>query len=501
MIRDFCAEGGFAMRRPMSRCSVRTVLLVALLVPAVVGGATDGVAARIDELMTSYHELGMFNGTALVATNGDLTFSKGYGLANMEWEVPNRPDTKFRLGSITKQFTSMIIMQLVEEGRLSLDAKVADLLPYFRSDIGSQISVHHLLTHTSGLPNYTALPGFMAEASRDPYGVEEFVTSFCSGDLEFEPGSAFRYSNSGYFVLGAIIEEVAGEPYERQLTKRILEPLGMHDTGYDHGAEIIERRASGYERAGNGYRNAPYLDMTIPFAAGALYSTVDDLLRWDQALYGDALISEDARTRLFKPFLEDYAYGWGVTTVPIGVDGTERTVVAHGGGINGFNTRISRVIEDRHLVVLLNNTGGTNLRAMQNGIFDVLYGREPARPKPPVAEKLYEALESGDAQAAIALYRDLKENHADEFDFDENQLNNLCYRLMAIDDPEGAVEVCKLNVELFPDSFNPHDSLGEAYMMAGETDLAIQSYARSLELNPDNTNAVRQLMVLTGVGK
>jgi len=483
-----------------TRLCVPLVLLVAMMVPATAADATDGVAARIDELLTSYEELGMFNGTALVATNGDVFFSKGYGMANMEWGLPNRPDTKFRLGSITKQFTSMIIMQLVEEDKLSLDAMVGDLLPYFRSDIGSQVTVHHLLTHTSGLPNYTALPGFMADASRDSYGVEEFVTTYCSGDLEFEPGSTFRYSNSGYFVLGAIIEEVTGESYERELKMRILDPLAMHDTGYDHGDAIIERRAAGYERGGNGYRNAPYLDMTIPYAAGALYSTVEDLQRWDQALYGESLLSNEAKTKMFEPFLEEYAYGWGVATAPVGVDKAERTVIAHGGGINGFNTLISRVIEDRHLVVLLNNTGGANLRAMQNGIFDLLYGREPSPPKPPVAEALDEALETGGAEAAIARYHDLKEHHADEYDFGEDQLNNLCYRLMAMGDPDGAVEVCKLNAELFPESSNPHDSLGEAYMTAGETALAIQSYAKSLELDPENTNAVRQLMQLTGVG-
>jgi CubicO group peptidase (beta-lactamase class C family) len=485
----------------LPRCVFRTVLLITLLLPLAVASAADDTGAAIDELMTSYTDLGMFNGSVLVATDGEVVFSRGYGLANMEWGIPNRPDTKFRLGSITKQFTSMIIMQLVEEGKLSLDATVSELLPYYRSDIGSKITVHHLLTHTSGLPNYTTMPDFFPDASQKPYEVEEFVTSFCSRDLEFKPGSKFRYSNSGYFVLGAIIEQVTGESYEQELESRILEPLGLHDTGYDHGAEIIERRAAGYQRTGNDYRNARYLDMTTPYAAGALYSTAEDLLRWDQALYGDDLLSEEGKAKMFEPFLGDYAYGWTVKEMPIGVDEAGRTVIGHGGGINGFNTLISRVIEDRHLVVLLNNTGGANLRAMQQGIFDLLYGREPSPPKPPVLDALSEALESGGAEAAIARYHELKENHPDEYDFGENQLNGLCYRLMDRGDLEGAIAVCKLNVELFPEASNPYDSLGEAYMKAGETELAIQNYARSLELDPENTNAVRQLMKLAGVGE
>lgn len=479
----------------------RAVLLLAMIAPLSVAGAADDTAAGIDAFMKSYQDLGMFNGAVLVATDGDIVFSNGYGLANMEWDIPNSPDTKFRLGSITKQFTAMIVMQLVEEDKLSLDATVADLLPYFRPDLGERITVHHLLTHTSGLPNYTALPGFMADAARDPYEVEEFVTTYCSGDLEFEPGSEFRYSNSGYFVLGAIIERVAGGPYEQQLNTRILRPTEMRDTGYDHGATVMKRRAAGYERTGNIFQNAPYLDMTIPYAAGSLYSTVEDLLRWDQALYGDTLLSEAGKATMFEPFLDDYAYGWVVTTVPIGADEAERTVIAHGGGINGFNTLIARVIEDRHLVVLLNNTGRANLGAMQNGIFDLLYGREPSQPKPPVAEALTEALATGGAEAAIVRYHELKEHHADDYDFGETQLNTLCYQLMGDGDLEGAIEICRLNVELFPENSNPYDSLGEAYMTAGETELAIQNYAKSLELDPKNNNAVRQLMRLTGVSE
>ncbi len=486
---------------PMSpRSFFWALVFTAMIVPLAVAGAADENQARFDELMTSYQELGLFNGAVLVATNGEVVFSRGYGLANMEWGIPNGTDTKFRLGSITKQFTAMIVMQLVEENKLSLNAMVADVLPYFRSDIGSKITVHHLLTHTSGLPNYTAHPDFFANASRDTFEVEEFITSFCSDDLEFEPGSKFRYSNSGYFVLGAIIEEVSGESYEQELETRILERLEMSDTGYDHAAEVMERRAAGYERAGKSYRNADYLDMSTPYAAGALYSTAEDLLRWDQALYGDTLLSESGKAKMFEPFLDDYAYGWGVTKVPIGIDEMERTVIAHGGGINGFNTLIARVIEDRHLVVLLNNTGSANLRAMQNGIFDLLYGRKPAQPKPPVAEALNEALETGGAEAAIARYHELKEHQADEYDFGQNQLITICYQLMESGELEGAIAVCKLNVELFPEEFNPYDSLGEAYLKAGKTELAIQNYAKSLEFNPENTHAVRQLMLLTGVG-
>jgi CubicO group peptidase (beta-lactamase class C family) len=152
----------------------------------------DDRAEKIGELLSSYHELELFNGAALVASNGEIIFRSGFGLANMEWDIPNETDTKFRLGSLTKQFTSMLVMQLVAEGALSLDSTVADVLPYYREDTGSQITVHHLLSHTSGLPGYTRPPGVESDPTRNPDDTEKYVKTYCSGDLEFEPGSTYR---------------------------------------------------------------------------------------------------------------------------------------------------------------------------------------------------------------------------------------------------------------------------------------------------------------------
>src|ERR1041385_1514912 len=239
-------------------------------------------AAKIDQLISLYQKYGQFNGSALVADNGKVIYRKGVGLANMEWGIPNTPDTKFRLGSITKQFTSMLILQLVEQGKIKLDAKLSDYLPDYRKDTGEKVTIHNLLTHTSGIPSYTGLPNFFQDVSRNPYKVADFVKKYASGDLEFEPGSKFSYSNSGYFILGAIIERVTGKPYEQVLKENIFDPAGMKNTGYDHHDTIIPKRASGYVKTGNGYINAPYLDMSIPYAAGSLYSTVEDLYLWDQ---------------------------------------------------------------------------------------------------------------------------------------------------------------------------------------------------------------------------
>jgi CubicO group peptidase (beta-lactamase class C family) len=338
-------------------------------------------AKKIDELMSLYHANNQFNGAVLVAEGGSVIYKKGFGLANMEWDIPNQPNTKFRLGSITKQFTSMLIIQLVEQGKIKPDGKLSDYLPDYRKDTGERVTIHHLLTHTSGIPSYTGLPRFFQDVSRTTYPVDEFVKKYCSGDLQFEPGSKFAYNNSGYFLLGAIIEKLTGKTYEQVLKERILDPVGMKDTGYDHHDTILKKRASGYEKKGSEIINAPYLDMSLPYAAGSLYSTVEDLYLWDQALYTDKLVSANNKEMMFKPFLNGYAYGWGVTKLPLGDSKETVSTVSHEGGINGFNTDIVRLPDNKGLIVLLNNTGGTRLGQMSRAIAAILYDKPYSLPK------------------------------------------------------------------------------------------------------------------------
>jgi len=453
-------------------------------------------ARKIDELMATYYDYGQFNGSVLVAEKGKVIYKKGFGLAEMEWNIPNQPDTKFRLGSITKQFTSMLIMQLVEQGKISLEGKLSTYLPDYRKDTGEKVTVHNLLTHTSGIPSYTGLPRFFQDVSRNPYSVGEFVKKYCSGDLEFEPGSKFSYDNSGYFLLGAIIEKVTGKPYEQVLKERILDPLNMKDTGYDHHETIMKRRASGYQRSPDGIINAPYLDMSLPYAAGSLYSTVDDLYLWDQALYSDKLLSPKYKELMFKPFLQNYAYGWVSSKLTLGGSTESVPAIAHGGGINGFNTLITRLVDDKHLIVLLNNTGGTKLDEMSRNIAAILYDKPITPPKKSIAETLARTILEKDVATAIKQYRDLKAAQPDAYDFNERELNMLGYRLLGMKKVKEAIEIFKLNVEAYPQSSNVFDSLGEAYMVNGDKELAIKNYSKSVELNPKNTAAVEALKKL-----
>src|SRR5260370_4186571 len=233
----------------------------------------------------------------------------------------------------------MLIMQQVANGSIKLDGHISDYLPYYRHDTGSKVTISQLLSHMSGIPSYTDDPKFFADDSRNYYVVDDFVKTFCSGDLQFEPGAKFHYDNSGYFLLGAILEHVTGKTYEALLKENILTPLRMKDSCDDHHADILAKRASGYHHDLAGAVNAPYLDMALPYSAGSLYSTVEDLYKWDQALYTDKLLPNDLKQKLFTPNLEHYGYGWDIRVIPADEPAVGQTVIAHGGGINGFNTR------------------------------------------------------------------------------------------------------------------------------------------------------------------
>ena len=451
-------------------------------------------AEKIDALLRQYVANRQFNGTILVADKGKVLIKKGYGMANMEWNIANTPTTKFRLGSITKQFTAMLIMQLVEQGKLKLDGKVTEYLPDYPKATGAKVTIHHLLTHTSGIPSYTDFPGFFETMSRDPYTPDAFVKKFSGLPLEFEPGSKFSYDNSGYFLLGAIIEKITGKPYADVLQENIFTPLGMKDTGYDLASPVIAKRASGYEKRSGGYVNAPYLDMTIPYAAGSMYSTVEDLYRWDQALYTDKLLSDSAKETLFTPFRDHYAYGWEVANVTIGQLKDSVQLVEHGGGINGFNTLISRIPADKRLVLLLNNTGNAPLSTLRNNIFRILYNQPVESPKKPIAELLRKSVLTESADVSRQKFTIWKGGKA--YNLDEQEMNMVGYELLRDGKLPEALTVFTLNAESFPNSYNVYDSRGEAHMKLGDKAAAIRDYKKSVELNPRNTNGFGKLKEL-----
>ncbi len=475
----------------MRTISIRTGLLACLLCLFATAAPAQNLSGTLDEVLRQRHEARLFNGSVLVAKGDEVLFEKGYGEANMEWHIPNAPDTRFRIGSVTKQFTAALVLQLVEEGLLDLEGRITDYLPEYPKAQGDRVTIHQLLTHTSGIPSYTGLPNFRTELMRDPYAPDSFLSVFSRLPLEFEPGAEWRYNNSGYFLLGAIVERVAGAPYDRLLRERLLRPLGLSDTGYDHFGEIIERRAAGYARTPRGYENAPYLDTSLPYAAGMMYATVRDLFAWTRALHaGRPFRSAETLQRMTTPVMQNYAYGVIVRDVPAGA----RTVrvVHHGGGINGFAADLYYLPEDEYTIAVLDNTGA-NVGQVTDAILRVLYDLPVAEPKRPVADVVAEVIEAEGVEQAVARYRTLKTEQPDAYEFGEQELNRLGYYYLNKGDTETAIRIFQLNVEVFPEAANPYDSLGEAYLAAGDRAQAAASYRKSLELNPANENA-RQVL-------
>jgi CubicO group peptidase (beta-lactamase class C family) len=479
----------------MKRVRGSLILLLCAL-PLLAADTNSDKAAKIDKFVSVYADYGLFSGTVLVSEHDRVIFKEGYGLANREWNIPNTPDVKFRIGSITKQFTSMLVMQQVAKGTIKLDAHIPDYLPYYRKDTGNKVTIHHLLTHTSGIPSYTDDPKFMDEVARNPYQPDDFVKKYCSGDLQYDPGSKFHYNNSGYFLLGAILEHVTGKKYEQLLKENIFDPLGMKDTGYDHSSEILSKRATGYENGLGEVGNSDYLDMSLPYAAGSLYSTVEDMYKWDQALYSDKLLPAALKEKMWTPGLEKYGYGWFIDKIPAGEPAAGKTMIAHGGGINGFNTTEQRLVDDHDLIVAFNNTPGANLGEMATGIRAILYGAEPKPVKRSLVSTLGSTIVHKGVDAAIAQYRDLKRTDPDGYDFAPPRLNLLGRMLLAKDRAGDAIAIFKLNAEEYPKNPGAYNGLGDAYAKAGKKDLAVESYRKAIELNPQDQAGKDKLKAL-----
>ncbi len=337
-----------------SYCKHLLIFLAVASALTVIALAQD-TNAKFDEYLTTITKQGRFTGSVLVAREGKVLFSKGYGMANLEFDIPNTPQTKFRLGSVTKQFTAASILLLQERGKLSVQDPICKYVENCPKT-WEPITVHHLLTHTSGIHSYTEVGSpeafrLMSLQNVTPVG---FVDSFKSKPLDFAVGEKFKYNNSGYFILGYIIEKLSGQSYETFLQENIFTPLKMVNTGYDTHDRILKLRATGYEQRNNKTVNAEYLDMSVPYAAGSLYSTVEDLFAWNEALFSDKLLSAKSRVAMMTPEKDNYAYGLTVTK------NLNRTLISHGGGINGFNTILARFPDEKITVVVLRNaTFGT----------------------------------------------------------------------------------------------------------------------------------------------
>ena len=359
----------------------KILILVAALCMAHLNFAQE--TDKLDALINAYAKMYKFNGAALVAKNGVILLNKGYGYRNAGDKIANTEQTVFQLGSVTKQFTSAIILKLQQEKKLSVLDKLSKYFPGYPK--GDSITIEHLLTHTSGIFNYTNDGNFMANEVAKSASREKIMALFKDRPLDFPPGTGWNYSNSGYSLLGYIIEDVTKTPYEQVVRKYIFTPLKMTHSGFDFTHLKINEKATGYFKLNDKEMvPSPIVDSTVAYSAGAIYSTTGDLYLWHKALQQNKILSKEQQEKAYTPVKNRYGYGWNIDSV----EGKRR--VSHGGGIHGFVTNISRVPEDDICIVLLSNTSDPAIGAITKSIFAILYGKEYELPKERIAIKLPE---------------------------------------------------------------------------------------------------------------
>lgn len=360
----------------MKHCAIVAVLLLSW-VPAFAGA--DDVDAYIQAQMQQLHIPGV---SLAVVRDGRIARLQSYGLANMELNAPVTNDTVFEIGSITKQFTAVAIMMLAEEGKVRLDDKISQYLPGVPETWGG-VTVRHLLTHSSGIPNYLAVPGLFEATARSGQSHDDIAQLFFTRlrQLEFQPGETWAYSNTGYLLLGNIIENASGKPYWEFLDERIFKPLGMRTSRSSEPAAIVNGRAAGYAWTGQSFNNRPALTENA-YGAGSIVATIGDMAKWDAALYGEKLLKSSSLKQMWTPAKAaggavapfNYGFGWFLDTYH------GRHVVAHTGGTPGFSSAIYRFTDDKLTVILLTNHGD---RVIDHLAIDVagMYVPELARPK------------------------------------------------------------------------------------------------------------------------
>lgn len=334
---------------------------------------------QFDTYMQTCAQLKKISGAVLVARGEEVLFSQAYGMASYELGVPNTPDTIFQLGSLTKPFTATAILQLQDAGSLRVTDPLATSMPDYPH--GSEIRLHHLLSNTSGIADYLLVPEFHQFMGRQTT-VGELIASFRDRPLEFAPGERFSYSNSNWVLLGAIVEQLAGQSYNAFLQKRQFQPLGLAHTGYEEINSLVKGRASGYFLRDNGLVRSEYDDPTALYAAGGLHSTVGDVFRWLRTVYKGQVLSEDSRWQMLTPQAtsgqEDqltYGYGWVIEKE------TKHPSISHSGAMHGYQTVAKHYTEDDLTVVVLNNFENVNVFEVEAALAAIAFGEPYTLPE------------------------------------------------------------------------------------------------------------------------
>lgn len=428
-----------------------------------------------------------FSGTVLVARDGAPVFRRSYGLAHQELAAPNTDETAYDLASITKPFTALLIMMMQEEGRLN----VTDLACTWLTDCPEAwraITIQQLLTHTSGIESYSRLPDWDETLDTRLFWRGGAAMMMRDHPLRFTPGTDWRYSNTGFDLLGLIVERVSGKTLPEMYRDRILSPLGMDRSGFHTSRMVVPGAATGYYSLGSTFINKTPQSSSSAYGASGLFSTVDDLLKWDQALYSNRLVSAASYEQMIADASNEYGFGWEMRTW------LGRRQIGHAGSGGGFSNLIARFIDDRLTVIVLSNSDEASANTVARDLAAIYFGEEYRLPVKGRKARFLDAIQADGPEAAIQLYREMKaaEPEAEAFKTDE-LLVTAGYDLHGVPMMDEARRVFEFALEEFPRSAYSHDGLADIAAAEGDRAAAVRHFETSLAIDPTNEYAVKGL--------
>jgi CubicO group peptidase (beta-lactamase class C family) len=466
------------------------ILLIVVFPVIALPETVPGKSAQIDALINAYHGNGQFDGVVLVSEKGQIIYRKAFGIADREWNVPMTVDTKFKIGSVSKVFTAFLILQLVQDGIISLDGTISDYIPDYQGRQKDRITVHQLLTHTSGIIN-SLPPGEEAVKERLHHDLRQLIRYAEEADPAGEPGKEFHYSNFGYAILACIAEKVTRKPFDVLLNEKIFRPIGMNDTKQHSDTAVEERLARGYEyKLLKGYENTTYFDNSYATGCGGLISTADDLFKWHQALLNGRLLSKGLRDKMIEPVKPfHYGYGWEVRTQAPGRSGDTLKIAEHSGSVNGFGSYMAQIPGDGSLVVVLKNSRAdtyispAHATAIGQEIISILYGGDVPLPKKSIARHIGLVVGRDGPETAEREYDLIKQTGFEGYAHDESELNQLgielTFRFKLLDE---ALKIFEINMIEFPRSYNAYDSYAYVLMQKNDRRNSIKYYKKGLEI-------------------
>lgn len=438
------------------------------------------IEPKIDALVKQYLDLDIFSGVVLLAEKGKPIYHKAFGLANRETKTPNTLNTKFNIGSMNKTFTKLVILQLLEEDKLSLSDKLGKYLPGFPKLAAKNIKIEHLLNHSSGYGDYLGRDFFNSSISQKT--IKALVKRIKKMPLLFEPGSEQEYSNSGYILLGAIIEKITGQTYHQNVKERIVKPLGLTETYVENKNEVPER-AIGYLKTMTGEIEDNTGFVELPNPDGGFLSTTTDILKFYREFhYGNIIIKEETK-------LKDEFYQM------IQAHNNTGGAIPHAGGFNGANTVNYEVLRDDITLIVFANMDEPVAEQLGAGILAIIRNQAPKSPALPAVQNVYQSYQKHGIDYVKTNFESLITNFHPE-DPKDMILNAVGYDFLQMHEENKAIEIFQLNTEIFPNVGNTWDSLGEAYFKNGDNKKALAVYKKALSIDPEIPSAIKMVKKL-----